>query len=289
MEKRRKRSLIFIIITAFIFAGLSFGQNRPDAVKLEFSPAPGTNLAYSLNSLIRVEGKDFLGKDMTLGGTAAGEIRLRVDQISTEQVFTSLTSPGIRVTVNTLDGTEDYVVGTKEGAALQVVFSRRGRVDDIRNPEVLRDRDVMNFSIPDILRNYFPALPESPVRVGDSWTEHKRLFIPFQGMNLDVQLDIRFTLNSLQRSQAGRTAVISADYTVSLAGSRDLEGLAGFFKGKGTGSGVLYFLADKNYFSEYRLEYKIGASLEIKKGETTLVEWPLGLVVSASLDLAGGR
>jgi hypothetical protein len=147
----------------------------------------------------------------------------------------------------------------------------------------------MNFSILEVLRNFMPSYPERPLALGDSWTDHKRMAVPFEGMNLTVEVEIMFRLDAVTPSAQGRLGFVSAAYTVRLSGARSLESASGVFKGQGTGSGSLSLLLDAGYFTEYRLDYSVDGTMAIRQGETDLAAWPFTLAVNASLTLLESR
>src|SRR4030042_1378977 len=41
---------------------------------------------------------------------------------------------------------------------------------------------------------YWPAFPDGPLTVGESWPDHKRLVVPFPGMSLTIEPEIGFSL-----------------------------------------------------------------------------------------------
>ena len=257
-----------------------------DKISLAFAPAAGTELVYTVGSVINVDGKSFLGKDLALNADARGEIRLRALPGSRDTVRVDLLSPGIEVNARIPDRVVSQTLGTKEGEALQVVFNRTGKVESIRNPEVLGPESVFNVSLPQILRDYFPAFPTHPVGPGDSWTENRRLNIPFQGLDLAVDLKIDYFLGDIIPEALDRKALVSALYTVTVSGSRDLGGeTVGVFEGGGTGTGYVHFLVDSGWFSEYRLDFKADAAFVMKKGADRLLEWPFTFSVFAEVIL----
>ncbi len=235
------------------------------------------------------EGKSFLGKSLTLNVTASGEIDLAIRQASTENVFTELTSPGIRVSLQALDTRDEFTLAAPADNPVQVIFDKTGRIRDVKRVEALEEQNIMNFSVVEVLRTYLPAFPYRPVSIGDSWKDHKRMLIPFQGMNLVVELDIDFLLNDVLPSPDGRLALISATYMVTLSGSRSLEEVVGSFEGKGFGLGNMNFLMDQGYFTEYRLDYSIDGAMVMRKAETNLRQWPFSISVNADLSLLEKR
>ena len=142
-----------------------------------------------------------------------------------------------------------------------------------------------NVSIPQILRDYFPVFPVEPVGRGDSWSETRRLSIPFQGIDVQVNLAITYTLDDIVPTADGRMAAISAVYRVGLSGGKDLGETQGVFEGEGLGSGSLQIQADQGWFSQYRIDFKTDAAFVMKKGAERLVEFPFSFSAFAEVVL----
>jgi hypothetical protein len=235
------------------------------------------------------EGKNFLDKSVPLNVTASGEIDLAVRQASSDNILTELSSPGLQVDLQSSGARDKFTLAAPADDPVVVIFDKTGRIRDVKNSEVLEERNILNFSVVEALRNYLPALPDGPVSIGDKWRDHKRMLIPFQAMNLAAELDVIFLLNDVLPSPEGRMALISADYTVTLSGSRPLGEAVGSFEGKGAGSGSLNFLVDHGYFTEYRLNYNLDGTMVLRKADTELLEWPFNLSFNADLLLLEKR
>ncbi len=266
-----------------VFAG---GQDQ-DKIALRFGPAEGTLVTYSFSSVINVDGKNFMGMDLGLNADSRGEIRLLAKPSTRDTVRTDLTSPGIDVNIRLPEKVISQKLGATKGAALEVVFNRTGKVESILNPEVLGGGNPFNVSIPQLLRDYFPAFPAEAVGRGESWLESRRLTIPFQGFDIQVNLAITYTLDDILPADDGRLAIISAVYKVGVSGTKDLGDSQGVFEGEGAGAGSLQVHVDKGYFSEYRVDFKTDAAFVMKKGEDRLAEFPFSFSAFAEIVLIG--
>jgi hypothetical protein len=272
------------------------GQSSPQAqanpderFNLRFSPRPRQTLVYSLQCRMDSEGESLLGRSLTLSAQADGEIDVFVRQASKDGVFTELSSPGIRIFLQTPARQDEFTLKNAPDSPVLMTLDRAGRIRDITNVEALEEQNPMNFSILEVLRSYWPAFPDGPLPVGESWPDHKRLAVPFQGMDLTIELEIRFTLNAVVPSPQGRLALITATYTASLSGDREADAYRGSFEGSGTGTGSLSFEIDAGYFSEYRLDYLIDGAMVIRKAESKVMEWPFRLTANAGLLLLEWR
>ncbi len=275
----RKRAWLMILA----LAGVPGSMPAQEKVALRFAPAEGTGLTYSLSSVINVDGKNFLGKDLALNADSRGEIRLLAKPSTHETVRADLTSAGIDVNIRLPDRVLSQKLGTTEGEALEVVFNRTGKVESIRNPEAVGAGNPFNISISQILRDYFPAFPAEPVGRGDSWSESRRLTIPFQGLDLQVNLAINYTLDDILPADDGRPALVSAVYRVTVSGAKDLGDAQGVFEGEGAGAGSLQVRVDKGWFSEYRVDFKTDAAFVMKKGTDRLAEFPFSFSAFAEV------
>ncbi len=276
---------LFMCLSTSIFAQTP----EPQAYPLVFSPPAGATLVYSLASHMNSEGKSFLGTSLTLGSQADGELDLFIRQKTQDGVFVDLSSPGIRVAVQVLEQPNEFTLETPADNPVRMVLDRTCRVRSIGNAEKLEERNPMNFSILDVLRNFLPALPDKPVALGDTWPDHKRLQIPYQGMRLLIEIDITFQLRDVSPTPEGNLAFVTAAYSVRLSGTRALENVMGAFEGQGSGTGSLSFLVDKGYFKDYRLDYSLDGAMVIRREDTRLAEWPFTMNQTASLALLEWR
>ena len=205
-----------------------------------------------------------------------------------DKVLAGLTSSGIDVQIQYPDKTDSQTLKTVGGKSLEIEFNRTGKVNNIANADSLTQSTLMNFSIPQIIRDYFPVFPAQPVSLGDQWVERRKLTIPFQGLDLQVNLTARYTLDSIFPSPEGRKAVVSAAYTVTVSGAKDFNGSTGGFEGTGAGTGFLNLLVDRGYFTEYRIDFKTDASFVMKQGAKRLLEMPFTFSVVADINLLEG-
>lgn len=272
------------------FPRLLQGQVNPDErFTLRFSPRARQTLVYSLQTRMDSEGEGFLGKNLSLTAQADGDINVFIKQVAKDSVFTELSSTGIRIFLRAPGRQDEFTLKNPPDSPVLMTFDRAGRIRDIQNVETLEEQNPMNFSVLEVLRNYWPVFPERPVALGESWPDHKRIVVPFQGMDLTIELEISFTLNSVVPGPDGPLALITAAYTAVLSGERRVEEFRGSFEGSGTGTGSLSFQVESGYFSEYRLDYTINGAMVMRKAESSLAEWPFRLTASAGLLLLEWR
>lgn len=290
-KQRRIGFLSFILSlvgSIVVWAGFSTTQPEIEKFQLAFCPAPGSNLVYSMSSITNMTArKNFLGRDISLDASAAGEIHVLIQSITSELTLTSLTTPGIHVDVQFPDSRTQFDIATMETGPVQAIFSRWGRLKEIQNIKNLDRQNKLNVSLDQIMRDFFPVFPRGEIAVGESWFGSKRLVIPFQGANLQVLIDEIYFFDSVFLSSEGPIAKISVDYLVQLTGSKSLGDTTGAFEGNGRGSGMLSILIDGGYFSEFRVEHKTDGSFIIKNENTELFNCPFYLTVIASTILIG--
>jgi hypothetical protein len=292
-KELRKATFARVFITIFVFGSVLLVISHPSSPRqsgeneLRFAPAAGTRLNYQISGMINMDGEGILGNDLALTAVSEGELRFYVQTSTRDTVRARLTSPGLDINVRLPDRTVTETLRTKQGEALEIVFNRTGKVQEIRHGEALSQKKILNFSIPQIITDYFPLFPVNPVAPGDTWTESRRTVVPFQGFDIQVNLNIEYTLNEILPTPEGRKGLISAVYRVTVSGQRDLGDSVGVFEGSGTGAGFLHFLIDRGFFTAYRVDYQTNAAFVVKKGEERLLELPFAFSVYADLELTG--
>ena len=262
-------------------------QRPAEKTVLRFAPAAGSRLGYHVEGLVTVGGKDLLGRDLSLTAVSRGDLDFIVQSAARDSVNARLTSPGIEIRVQAPDRTLTETLKTRDGLALEVIFSPTGKVEEVRNPDALSRAKTLNFSLPQILTDYFPVFPAEAVRPGDRWSESRRLTVPFRDFDLQVDLKADYVLNEIVRLPAGPKALISAVVFVAVSGRRDFGDTVGVFEGSGAGTGLLHFLLERGVFSEYRVDFKTDAAFVMKRGEERLLECPFVFSVVANVSLNG--
>lgn len=280
---------IFILVGSLVvWAGFLTTLPKVEKFRLAFCPATGSNLIYSMSTITNMTArKDFLGREISLDASAAGEINLFIKAATSERTLTSLTTPGIHVDVQFPDSRTQFDITTMETGPVQAVFSRWGRLEEIQNIENLDRQNKLNVTLEQIVRDFFPVFPREEIAVGESWFKSKRLVIPFQGINLHVLIDETYFLDGVFLSSDGRIAYVSVNYHVRLTGSKSLGDAIGVFEGQGRGSGKLRIQIDGAYFTEFWIDHMTEGSFIIKNGNTEIFNWPFHLTVTAATILIG--
>jgi hypothetical protein len=166
--------------------------------------------------------------------------------------------------------------------ALLASFDPRGSVREIHNLKAFNRDKIMNVSLAQILHDYFPVLLDRPVSIGEILMDNKRINIPFQEIDLEVLIETKYALQNVFPSAEGDVAVISLDYEVKLAGSKNLGEWIGSFEGKGSGGGLLTFSSRGGCFQGFKADYQTEAALVIKNMGEATIGWPFHLSVFTS-------
>ena len=269
-----------IFLSALMIANVLLGQQKHSLV---FAPEVGDSLRYRFDTSLQAEGKDFSGKDISLGGKASGEILFSIKRVVQRLVFTSISIPGIQVESKTMTGPQSYTLKTHENMALQATFGPKGQLQKIHNLGALNRDRIWNISFTRILSDYLPSLPEKPVSPGDKWNDQRSFKVLFQGTQINVLLARTYSLQNVIPSADGSLAIVSLDYEVDLSGSQKWGGWSGSFTGKGSGSGMMNFHIQRGSIQEFRAEYQTEAAFILKKGNQAIMKQPFRLAVSAAL------
>jgi len=278
-------SLSLILLFIVLPVSLSPGTALSPRYQIKFSPTVGDSFRYMLHTSIQAEGKDLLGKEVSLKADASGELAFAIKRNLPDNVSTAVTVPGILVTTDSLGESETYTIRTRDKQAVRAAFDHTGAVIQVHNLEALTRRGIWNISFGTILQNHLPTLPKSAVSPGDKWSDSRTLTIPFQEIELEVLINRTYFLESILPTESGEMASVSIQYQVALSGEKKLAGLTGSLEGKGSGAGSMLYHMGKSCIKEFSADYKTEASLVVKRENKIFLEQPFNLTVSASLYL----
>jgi hypothetical protein len=271
-----------VIIVSFFLAVLLQGIPPQQKFPLTFSPTVGDNFHYQLDSSFEAAGKDFQGKDITLGGSASGELIFTIKRNIPNLVAAAVTTPGIRVETKNFEQSQDYTLKTKESEAVRVSFNHRGRVTQFHNLEALNAKRIGLMSFEQMLREYLPIFPDKAVAIGDTWSDSQTINILFMEIDLEILLNREYVLLNVMPAADGEVAVIDIKYNVRLSGSRNLGDWTGGFEGQGTGTGSCLYNIQRSYIQQLNVEYGTEADLIIRRKDQPVLKQPFQLSVAAS-------
>ena len=109
MRKTARLPILVLALALLLTSSLPAGQ---DKVALRFGPIEGSRLTYSVSSVINVDGKNFMGKDLALNADSRGEIRLLARASTRDTVRADLTTSGIDINARLPDRVISRKLGT---------------------------------------------------------------------------------------------------------------------------------------------------------------------------------
>jgi hypothetical protein len=272
---------IILFSLVFLLPGALPQQKFP----LRFSPTVGDIFRYQLNSSLVAAGKDFQGKDITLEGSASGELLFTIKRNIPNLVASAVTTPGIRIETKELELSQSFTLKTKDPEAVRVSFNHRGGVTQVHNLEALNTKRVGNLSLDQILHEYLPTLPDKAAVVGETWSDSQTISILFLEIDLEVLLNRDYLLLSVMPAEDGEVAVISITYAVKLSGSENWGDWTGDVEGQGTGTGLLLYNIRRSCIQQLNMEYGTEAALIVRKKDQPVLKQPFRLSVTASFIL----
>lgn len=276
-----------LAVHMIVFSLVVFLPGSPPDQKfsLSFSPTVGDIFRYQLNSSLAVAGKDFQGKDITMEGSASGELLFTIKRNIPNLVAAAVTTPGIQMETKEFELSRSSILKTRDPEAVRISFSHRGGVTQVHNLEALNTKWIGNISFDQILREYLPTLPDKAVAVGETWSDSQTMRIIFQKIDLDVLLIRDYILLSVMPAGDGDVAIISITYAVKLSGLKNWGDWTGGFEGQGTGKGSLLYNIRRSCIQQFNVEYGTEADLIIRKKDQPVLKQPFRLSVTASFTL----
>jgi hypothetical protein len=270
--------LLFCAIITFAFLTVSTGYSQKkkevslnkDGVKLEYKYPAGKSFKYATTSKIvqdmNINGQSmlvnisiYMGCQVMSAGKAGENLNLKIKMDSLVQnvespqgsaggsvtdiknkEFTMLVSPSGK----TIDNTE----------ASKIVYNLEGIGENNLAQEFL---------------NFFPSLPENPVKPGDKWIANDTIDRKAQNNTLWMSVASDCKFEGIEKIDG----IDCARITASLSGTRKMntqsQGMDIFTSGPYTGTFILLFALEDGYFFKESVDTKLTGNIEIPSQNMT--------------------
>jgi hypothetical protein len=273
-------ALLLAAPASFPRPALDPGQRA--AAVLAFAPAPGTVLTYDFTCLVSSSAVSFGGRELPFQAVSRGVLRMAVGSSRDGLTDVRLSSPGIEVSYNAGGRSDKYSLFVSDESPVRLTLSRGGRIVATRNGEALEKRNRVDVPVLDMIGFCFPSLPDASRRIGETWTDKRRLTFPFQGMKIGVDLVLPFLVRDLGTGIAP-VASLTAEPVITLSGKGSLSDLSMAVEGTGSGHLDLRYAVAGSVIEDYRLQAQVQGSMVSRSEGATVFQFPLRLTLTVFL------
>jgi len=255
--------MIYSGISSFVLA-----QNTGGTVKLEYKYPADKQISY-MNSSKMAQVMDIQGQTMQTDVTSAFGCTVKSAGNQDNNLKLEIIVDTIGQTTNSPMGGSGGAVQDVKGKSCAVVISPDGKVVDLSGAAslVYRIEGSGETNIAQTLGDFFPRLPDHPVKAGDTWnlTDSVLTKSPVMIMktidNAESKLEGYETVNGIE------CAKITNQHSGTISMTVQNQGMDIFIKGPYTGTSECLFAVKEGYFIKLSSATKVNGNLEITSPE----------------------
>jgi hypothetical protein len=178
----------------------------------------------------------------------------------------------LEIKVDTLGQSVDSPQGSSGGAVREVmgkvfkiVISPSGKTIDLTDAAkvVYNVEGAGESNLAQSFMSYFPALPENPVKIGDTWTTKDTIDSKTQSMSMWMPVEAINKLEGIKTIDGTDCAILSATLSGSRKMSTQSQGMTINTSGTFTGTMTLLFAIKEGYFVKETVTTKMTGTIEI--------------------------
>lgn len=250
-----------------IFSGIPsslLAQNTGGTVKLAYKYPAGNAIMY-LNKTTMAQIMDIQGQKMQTDVTSSFgcSIKSEGNQVSDQRIVVTIDTIG-QTTNTPMGGSGGSVQGIK-GKSCSIVIAPNGKPVDLSEAAGLTYsiEGSGETNLAQTLGDFFPLLPQNPVKTGDTWNLTDSVLTKSAAMTMKT---IDFSVNKLEGFESVNgieCAKISAQHSGTMTMTVQNQGMDIFMKGPYTGTSECLFAIREGYFVRFTNATKLTGNIDI--------------------------
>ncbi len=281
------RLVVVVSITvSSLFCTVSFSQtpvnqkSSDGSIKLAYNYPIDKSVRYLTESKI-IQTMDIMGQTMQVNVNSVFGCAIKASGNPDNNLK-------LEVTVDTIGQSTDSPMGSTGGAVKEVqgkifniLINPTGKTVDISEAEnvVYNIEGSGESNLSETFINFFPVLPDNPVKEGDSWTSTDSVNTKTSAMSMKVSITSANKMEGFENVDGNECVKISA----ALDGYRFMnvnsQGMDIHVKGPFTGTATFFFSIKDGYFIKQLVDTKMTGDIEMTAPEA--VTFPVVMDISA--------
>jgi hypothetical protein len=260
---------VSILFCAASSAQMPANQRSADgSIKLVYNYPSDKPVRYLTESKI-IQTMDIMGQSMQVNVNSVFGCSIRA-------VGNPDNNLKLEVTVDTIGQSTDSPMGSTGGAIKEVqgkvfniVINPTGKSVDISEAEniVYNIQGSGESNLSETFVNFFPVLPDNPIKEGDTWTSTDSVNTKTSAMSMKVSITSANKMDGFENVDGNECVKISA----ALDGYRIMnvnnEGMDIHVKGPFTGTATFFFSIKDGYFIKQLVDTKMTGDIEMTAPE----------------------
>lgn len=255
----------------------------PAGTVLEYKMPAGRTLTYTnIEEMSQV--MEVMGQTVDAHTKGGGTFTLSAKGKRDQNLLLGVTIDDMSMTITGPMGDQSPDMSTVKGKSFDMVVSPLGAEIDVSGAEAITYQSANGTSnVAPGFRLFFPDLPGRPLKVGDTWPSSAAADDTSGGMNIKMGFQYVNTFEGLETVEGMECARIKSDYTATLSGTGNQQGMDMALTGTGKGTDLWYFAVKEGIYlkatsdATYDISISVSAAgmtipmTQTRKGELKLV------------------
>jgi hypothetical protein len=255
----------------------------PAGTVLEYKMPAGRALTYT-NSQEMAQVMEVMGQAIDSHTKGGGTITFSAKGKKDQNLLLGVTIDDMSMTISGPTGDLSPDLSPVKGKSFDMVISPLGSEVDVSAAEAITYQSANGTAnVASGFKLFFPDLPGKPLKVGDTWPSSAAADDTSGGMNIKMGFQYVNTFEGLETVDGMECARIKSDYTSTLSGTGNQQGMDMVLTGTGKGTDLWYFAVKEGIYlkatsdATYELSIAVSAAdmtipmTQTRKGELKLV------------------
>ena len=266
MKSRSVRTIMFTALFMIISGLYSviYSQSGAAEVKLTYNYPGGTGVNYMV-STVMAQVMDIQGQTMQNDVKSAFGLSVRGGGNQDANLKLEIVVDTLGQTTMSPMGGSGGAVSDVKGKSCFVVVSPDGKMIDLTGAEEFKYvvDGTGESNLGQALADFFPRLPDKPVKAGDTWTVQDSVMSKPPSSSMKIVFKSEYRLESIENTDGVEIAKISINNEGKIAQSISAQGMDLYLSGPFTSTSDFTFAVQEGYSQQQTTNMKMTGDLEI--------------------------
>ena len=266
----RSALLSSVLLIALFIISTGFSEKRSSEapqsgiIKLAYNYLADKPVKY-LNVSKITQDMDINGQSMLVNVASCLGAVVRLADKQANNLNLEIKVDTLGQSVDSPQGSTSSAVSEVKGKTFKMVISPAGKtIDNSEATKIVYNVEGSGESnLAQSFTSYFPALPENPVKLGDTWNTHDTIDSKTPSMSMWMPVESNYKLEGIKTVDGTDCAILSATLSGSRKMSTQSQGMTINTAGTFTGTMTLLFAINEGYFVKETVTTKMTGTIEI--------------------------
>jgi len=293
-----RAALAASVVAALVLAGCAAKTVAPGAAPTPATPkAPaGTVLEYKMpagrvltytNTEEMAQVMEVMGQTVDAHTKGGGTFSFSAKGKKDQNLLLGVTIDDMSMTITSPMGDQSPDMSSVKGKSFDMVVSPLGSEIDVSGAEAITYQSANGTSnVAPGFKMFFPDLPGKPLKIGDTWPSSAAADDTSGGMNIKLGFQYVNIFEGLETVDGMECARIKSDYTGTLSGTGNQQGMDMVLTGTGKGTDLWYFAVKEGIYLKATSDATYDISIAVSAANMTI---PMTQTRKSELKLVGKK